>query len=114
MTTARTDGLIHLLERFYELASSADHAIETLSGMVIAAALHDAGSNAQFIVLDWSDQGPHLEAVEVLDANHAAVDGHDELLDDIVIWSTNLRGKHPKVRQHPNRAGLHLLDLQEL
>jgi hypothetical protein len=114
MTTAQTDGLIHLLERFYELASSADHAIETLSGMVIASVLHDTGSKPRFIVLDWSDQGPHLEAIEILDTNFAAVDGHDELLDDIVIWSTNLRGKHPKVRPHPDRTGLHLLDLQEL
>lgn len=113
MASASTDGLIQLLERSYELASSANHLIDVLSGQVIAAVLRDAGSDARFIVLDWSDQGPHLEAIEVLDANNVAVDDHDELLDDIVIWSTNFREPNSTVRPHPTRVGLYLLDLKD-
>lgn len=116
MTTPATDELIALLGRSYNLpaAPSTDRAIESLSVIVIATLLSDADSSARYVVLEWSDQGPHLWATELLGCDNSPVSNQDELLDEIVIWSTNLRGVHPQVRPHPDRVDAFVLDLREV
>lgn len=82
------------LERRYDQALESYRAAleETtlLSIEIPCARIAEAFPNADLLVLDWSDQGPHLNPEAVLDANGEEVQEAEDLVDELWNHVSNL------------------------